>query len=99
MSVRRIGGGYGAKISRQNVLAAAAAVAAKNVQQPVRVVTDLNTNMTLAGWRDPYYATYDVRKKKSKEEGIVEGRGTRFSNQSEKMEQVNHNVTFSPIAG
>ncbi|XP_063888909.1 uncharacterized protein LOC135115838 isoform X1 [Scylla paramamosain] len=60
MSVRRIGGGYGAKISRQNVLAAAAAVAARSLQQPVRVVTDLNTNMTLAGWRDSYYATYDV---------------------------------------
>lgn len=60
MSVRRIGGGYGAKISRQNILAAAAAVGARTLQQPVRVVTDLNTNMTLAGWRDAYYSTYDV---------------------------------------
>lgn len=61
ISVKRLGGGYGSKISRQNVVWAAAAVAARKLQQPVRVVVDLNTNMTYAGWREPYYVEYDVR--------------------------------------
>lgn len=58
--MRRIGGGYGSKISRQHIVSTATAVAARKVQQPVRVVVDLNTNMTYAGWRDPYYSTYEV---------------------------------------
>lgn len=60
VSVRRIGGGYGGKISRQHILSTAAAVAARKVQQPVRVVTDLTTNMTFAGWRDSYYSKHQV---------------------------------------
>lgn len=62
VTVRRIGGGYGSKISRQHILSTAAAVAAWKVEQPVRVVSDLNTNMMFAGWRDPYYSTYEVCK-------------------------------------
>lgn len=58
--VRRIGGGYGGKISRQNVVVAATAVAARKLQRPVRVVLDLNTHMSLAGWREPYYSKYEV---------------------------------------
>ncbi|KAK4312005.1 hypothetical protein Pmani_016533 [Petrolisthes manimaculis] len=58
--VRRIGGGYGGKISRQNVVVAATAVAARKLQRPVRTVLDLNTHMSLAGWREPYYSKYEV---------------------------------------
>ncbi|XP_070000799.1 uncharacterized protein [Penaeus vannamei] len=60
VSVKRIGGGYGSKISRQHVVSTAAAVAAWKLRQPVRVVVDLNTNMTYAGWREPYLAQYEV---------------------------------------
>lgn len=60
VSVRRLGGAYGSKISRQNILATAAAVAAKKLRQPVRFVVDLNTNMMYAGWREPYYSNYEV---------------------------------------
>ena len=60
MELRRIGGGYGGKISRQNVTAAAAAVAARKLQQPVRVVLDLNTAMTMCGWREPFLSKYEV---------------------------------------
>ncbi|KAG7171465.1 Indole-3-acetaldehyde oxidase-like [Homarus americanus] len=52
ISVRRLGGGYGGKISRENVVVTAAAVAAKKVKQPVRVTLDLSTNMTLVGFND-----------------------------------------------
>ncbi|XP_064107764.1 uncharacterized protein LOC135216406 [Macrobrachium nipponense] len=60
VELRRIGGGYGGKISRQNVTAAAAAVAAQKLFQPVRVVLDLNTAMTMTGWREPYLSKYEV---------------------------------------
>lgn len=60
VSVRRIGGGYGSKISRQHIVSTAAAVAARKVKQPVRVVTDLTTNMTYAGWREPFLSKYEV---------------------------------------
>ncbi|XP_068204376.1 uncharacterized protein [Palaemon carinicauda] len=60
VKVRRLGGGYGSKISRQNIVSSAAAVAARKLKRPVRLVADLNTNMTYAGWREPYHAAYEV---------------------------------------
>lgn len=60
VSVRRIGGGFGGKISRQHVVVTACAVAARKLKQPVRVVLDLNTNMTIVGWREPYLSKYEV---------------------------------------
>ncbi|KAK7027383.1 hypothetical protein SK128_013597 [Halocaridina rubra] len=60
VEVRRIGGGYGGKISRAHVTVAAAAVSAKKMKQPVRVVLDLNTCMTIAGWREPFLSKYEV---------------------------------------
>ncbi|RXG50793.1 Xanthine dehydrogenase 1 [Armadillidium vulgare] len=58
ISVRRIGGGYGGKISRANITASASAVAAHKLKKPVRVALDLSTQMTLVGWREPYYSRY-----------------------------------------
>ncbi|XP_076038721.1 uncharacterized protein LOC143023927 isoform X2 [Oratosquilla oratoria] len=60
VKVRRLGGAFGAKISRGNVVATAAAVAAYRTRSPVRVNLDLQTSMTIVGWRDPYYAEYTV---------------------------------------
>ncbi|KAK3885385.1 hypothetical protein Pcinc_010383 [Petrolisthes cinctipes] len=60
VSVRRLGGAFGSKISRQNLVSTAAAVAARKLQRPVRLVVDLNTNMTCAGWREPYCSKYEV---------------------------------------
>ncbi|KAB7507046.1 Indole-3-acetaldehyde oxidase [Armadillidium nasatum] len=60
ISVRRIGGGYGGKISRANITASASAVAAHKLKKPVRVALDLSTQMTLVGWREPYYSRYKV---------------------------------------
>nr|XP_053653015.1 xanthine dehydrogenase/oxidase-like [Cherax quadricarinatus] len=60
VSVKRIGGGFGGKIDRCNIVAAAAALAAFKVNQPVRISLDLGTNMTAIGWREPFLCTYKV---------------------------------------
>ena len=60
ISVRRIGGGFGIKGTKVNLTACAAAVAAAKLRRPVRIYLDLEAQMTLLGWREPYYATYDV---------------------------------------
>ncbi|RXG57174.1 Xanthine dehydrogenase [Armadillidium vulgare] len=60
ISVRRLGGGYGGKISRANITASASAIAAHKLKKPVRVALDLSNQMTLVGWREPYYSKYKV---------------------------------------
>ena len=64
MTVRRLGGGFGSKVSRQNLVATAAAIAAAKLSRPVRLVLDLETQMTALGWREPYYASYEVNMEK-----------------------------------
>ncbi|ODM88520.1 putative aldehyde oxidase-like protein, partial [Orchesella cincta] len=59
--VRRLGGAFGAKITKANHVAAACAVAAHVTQKPVRVVLDLETNMQAFGKRLPYLFKYKVK--------------------------------------
>lgn len=70
VSVRRVGGAYGAKISRAHWIAAGCALAAHATGRPVRMHLDIDTNMKMIGKRFPYYATYTVG---STEEGILNG--------------------------
>ncbi|XP_018020416.2 xanthine dehydrogenase, partial [Hyalella azteca] len=60
LTVRRLGGGFGHKVSRCNLSACAVAVAAAKLRRPVRLFQDLRTNMSSIGWREPYYASYEV---------------------------------------
>ncbi|CAL4081605.1 unnamed protein product, partial [Meganyctiphanes norvegica] len=60
ISVRRLGGGYGGKISRQHIVSSAVAVAAHKLNRPVRINLDLTTHMSVAGWREPYLSKYEV---------------------------------------
>ncbi|XP_069165338.1 xanthine dehydrogenase/oxidase-like [Procambarus clarkii] len=60
VTVKRIGGGFGGKIDRCNIIASAAALAAQKVRRPVRISLDLSTNMTAIGWREPFLCTYKV---------------------------------------
>ncbi|XP_073981070.1 uncharacterized protein isoform X1 [Rhodnius prolixus] len=60
VKVKRIGGAFGGKLSRNIMVAAAGAVAAYNLNQPVRVVLDLTTNMRAIGKRYPLLAKYDL---------------------------------------
>jgi xanthine dehydrogenase/oxidase len=61
IQVKRIGGGFGGKISRPSHIAAACAVAAQTLKKPVRVFLDLETNMSMLGKRLPYIMRYEVR--------------------------------------
>ena len=61
MKVRRLGGAYGAKISRASLAATVSALAAHLLQKPVRIVFSLETNMIWQGKRIPCYAEYEVR--------------------------------------
>jgi len=60
VTVKRLGGGFGAKISRVNLPVCAAATAAHVFRRPVRVCLDLASNMAVVGGREPYQATYEA---------------------------------------
>nr|CAG4711624.1 unnamed protein product [Naegleria fowleri] len=58
--LKRLGGGFGGKESRSCILAAAAAVAAKKVNRPVRCILDRDIDMAHTGQRHPCYAKYKI---------------------------------------
>lgn len=53
--VKQLGGAYGGRITRSNIPATAAALAAQALNKPVRVAIDLNTNMLMMGKRFPWF--------------------------------------------
>lgn len=58
--VRRLGGAYGAKISRNGIVSNAAALAAYKLQKPVKLWLPFPTNMDIIGKRCPLTADYEV---------------------------------------
>ncbi|CAG0880344.1 unnamed protein product [Cyprideis torosa] len=60
ISVRRLGGGYGGKITRPNLLAAASALGAYLTNRPVRICLDLESNLQIIGKRLPYHVEYEA---------------------------------------
>lgn len=60
MEVRRIGGGFGCKITRSSIVTTACALAAFKLNQPVKIVLDIETNMKAIGKRNSCYSKYEV---------------------------------------
>lgn len=60
VSVKRLGGAYGGKITKASQIAAACAVAAHVTNKPVRLALDLDTNMKMIGKRLPHLFKYEV---------------------------------------
>lgn len=60
MSVRRLGGGYGAKITRSVQIACACAIGAWITNRPVRFVMTIESNMTIIGKRYAVMSEYNV---------------------------------------
>ncbi|XP_030746527.1 xanthine dehydrogenase-like isoform X2 [Sitophilus oryzae] len=58
--VRRLGGGFGAKVSRSALIASAAALAASKLNKPVRIWMNFNDNMDIIGKRFPCLCQYEV---------------------------------------
>ena len=55
---RRVGGGFGGKLTRQLVVVAAAGAAAFAFRRPVRVCLDRNTDLAMTGGRHELVATF-----------------------------------------
>lgn len=60
MSVRRLGGAYGAKISRSVQIACACALGTFITKRPVRFVMTIEANMTIIGKRLAVMSEYDI---------------------------------------
>ena len=60
VTVRRCGGAFGAKISRNGLVACAAALASWKLRQPVKLSLPLRTNMAALGKRFPLSMDYEV---------------------------------------
>ena len=61
ITVKRLGGGFGGKVSLPCHLATAAAVAANKLKRPVRLWMPLEDNMKMLGKRSPYLFDYKGR--------------------------------------
>ncbi|KAF2299839.1 hypothetical protein GH714_004391 [Hevea brasiliensis] len=57
---RRVGGGFGGKVTKSMPVATACALAAHKYQRPVRISMNRKTDMIMAGGRHPMKITYSV---------------------------------------
>ncbi|CAL4121735.1 unnamed protein product, partial [Meganyctiphanes norvegica] len=60
VSVRRVGGAFGGKISRPCLVTAAAALGAWKTRRPTKITLDVQQYMESIGGREPFYTKYKV---------------------------------------
>ncbi|XP_039281010.1 indole-3-acetaldehyde oxidase [Nilaparvata lugens] len=60
INVKRIGGAYGSKVTRNNQTSALCALSAHLLQRPVRLSLNLETNMQMTGKRLPCFIEYET---------------------------------------
>lgn len=70
IAIEQVGGGFGGKQHRANIVGAQAAVAAYKLRLPVRLVYDRSTDMQAIGKRHPYLGEYHVA---YTDDGIIKG--------------------------
>jgi xanthine dehydrogenase/oxidase len=70
MIVEQIGGGFGAKQHRASLIGAQAAVAARKLNRPIRLLFERPTDMLMVGKRHPYLGAYHLAYTR---EGILKG--------------------------
>lgn len=58
--VKRVGGAFGGKETRFIPVTAAAAVAAREINRPVRIALDRHEDMDISGHRHPFFIKYKV---------------------------------------
>lgn len=58
--MRRLGGAYGSKVTRNSLISCAAAIAAHKLKKPIKLQMSLITNMNAIGKRFPFSADYEV---------------------------------------
>jgi xanthine dehydrogenase/oxidase len=60
IDIRQVGGGYGGKTEQTKFVVGAAAVAAKTMDKPVRLVMPRDNDTSMIGKRHPYYGQYQI---------------------------------------
>ncbi|XP_048451057.1 xanthine dehydrogenase-like [Rhincodon typus] len=70
ITAKHLGGAYGAKVTRANLVACGAALAAHLLNRPVQCIMDLTTNMKAVGKRHGYIFKYKVG---FNEDGMLNG--------------------------
>lgn len=68
ITVKRVGGAFGSKLTRSQWTACAAALAAYKLNRPVKMALSMEENMNVIGKRNPAYCTYKVG---TDENGII----------------------------
>ncbi len=70
VQVKRMGGGFGGKESQAAPFAAMAALAAKNLNRPVRLCLTKDDDMVMTGKRNPFQNLYNVA---FDDDGVIDG--------------------------